>query len=76
MTKGELQAKYPDFKAIKYEPKADCKFCKGDGERSLPGLRFAPCICACVDHSVSTLAGETLGKVARDELAKMKKNRR
>lgn len=72
MTKDELQAKYPNFKAIKFDPKPDCKFCKGTGERPLPGLRLAPCICACVDHSVSELAGDTLAKVARDELAKMK----
>lgn len=74
-TKEDLQSKYPDFKAIKYDPKPNCKFCKGTGERQLPGLRLAPCICACVDHDMSDLAGETLGKVSKDELAKMRRTK-
>lgn len=66
MTKEELQAKYPDFTAIKYDPKPDCKFCKGTGERTLrDGDRKYPCICACVQHDLSDFAGETLGEVAR-----------
>ena len=71
MTKEELQKKWPNFKAIKHDPKDNCKFCKGVGERGLRDGRLVVCICACVGHEFSDIAGDALSKVARDGLEKL-----
>jgi len=61
----ELRQKY-HLEGGKYEPKPDCKFCKGTGERTIKttgNLTF--CICLFVAPEMSELAGTTLGAAAR-----------
>lgn len=69
---AELRAKY-GIEGGKYEPKSDCKFCKGAGERMVktnpPRMTF--CICLYVDHELSEFAGDSLAATAkklRDEM--------
>lgn len=57
----ELKQKYNLGKGAQYEPKTDCKFCNGTGER--PNNRF--CICLYVSPELSEFAGETLAKTAK-----------
>lgn len=58
-----LREKY-GFSGGNYEPKPDCKFCHGTGERQTRlGLRF--CICLFVEPDFSDVAGETLAATAR-----------
>ena len=52
---------------MKYEPKADCKFCKGTGINK----KERPCICRFVDHSVCEEIGDSLSAFAKKELAAM-----
>lgn len=62
----ELREKY-HFDGGNYEPKPDCDFCHGEGERTV--LRTGEmtfCICLFVDHGFSTEAGHGLAKVARE----------
>lgn len=51
------------MKGGKYEPKPDCKFCVGTGERKLKhraGETF--CICLYVEPSLSDFAGESIAE--------------
>lgn len=62
---AELRAKY-GLEGGKYEPKPDCKFCGGTGERKLrhrDGGMF--CICLFIEPSLSDFAGETLAATAK-----------
>ncbi len=64
MTLAELKTKYGLGDGAKYEPKDDCKFCKGVGERYKDGVgKF--CICLYVDHSMSDFAGDGLSELAK-----------
>lgn len=60
----ELKQKYTLGDGAKYEPKPDCKFCNGTGEK--PSNRF--CICLYVAPEFSDFAGESLAKTAKDIL--------
>lgn len=63
---AELREKYK-LEGGKYEPKADCKFCKGTGERFIKTLsRETFCICLFVAPDMSDFAGESLAKVAKN----------
>lgn len=67
----ELRAKYR-LEGGKYEPKPDCKFCKGTGERLVKATgQQTFCICLYVAPELSDFAGESLGKVARDLESKL-----
>ena len=62
----ELRAKYGFGEGGKYEPKPDCKFCKGTGERDVKhrqGKTF--CICLFVAPELSELVGESLAATAK-----------
>ena len=62
---ARMRAKY-GFTGGKYEPKPDCKFCKGAGERKVKTARGETfCICLYVDPVMSDFAGESLGATAR-----------
>ena len=69
MTLAELKAKYK-IESAKYEPKPDCLFCKGTGERPIKSRPTEKtfCICLYVDHSASDEIGQMLGKHATDML--------
>jgi hypothetical protein len=60
----DLKAKYGLGDGAKHEPFADCKFCRGTGEKTTKAGNVAFCICLFVDHDLSNFAGESLGKVA------------
>lgn len=67
----ELRAKYRLGAGAKYEPKPNCKFCGGAGERRCRDGEERFCICLFVAPELSEFAGETLAKTARkiaDEL--------
>lgn len=71
-TLTELRAKF-GFKGGSYDPKPDCKFCKGTGEKTLKSGKTTFCICLFVGHDMSDLAGETLAATAkklRNELSR------
>lgn len=64
-TLAELKDKYK-MEGGKYEPKPDCKFCKGTGERYIKKLdRTTFCICLFVAPDMSDFAGESLGATAK-----------
>lgn len=66
MNLEELRNKYK-FQGGQYEPKPDCKFCNGTGERKLKHRdTFTFCICLFVDHSMSDFAGDSLSKIAKE----------
>lgn len=73
MTLNELKSKY-NLTNAKYEPKSDCQFCKGAGERAVKSQpsRYVPCICIFVDHEVSDEVGTSLGRLATKELARLR----
>ena len=61
----ELRQKYR-LEGGKYEPKPDCKFCNGTGERTVKATgELTFCICLFVAPEMSDFAGESLGAVAR-----------
>jgi hypothetical protein len=62
-----LKEKYPD---ANYDPKPDCRFCGGTGQRekklnSILKKKFA-CICLYVDHEWCEEMGIELGKSAKE----------
>lgn len=63
----ELRTKYGFGKGGKYEPKPDCKFCNGTGERMAntipPRLMF--CVCLFVEPELSDFAGDSLAATAK-----------
>ena len=68
---SELRKKYK-LEGGKYEPKPDCKFCGGTGERNLKhrdGKTF--CICLFIDPSLSDFAGESLAATAKNLRAEL-----
>ncbi len=74
MTLAELKLKYKLDRA-KREPKADCKFCQGVGERpikSRPNEKTF-CICLFVDHVASDEIGASLSEFAKQKLDAMHK---
>lgn len=72
-TLDDLRAKY-GFDGGNHDPKPDCKFCSGTGERKVKRTgKDTFCICLFVDHHVSDMVGSTLGDVAKKELAKLDK---
>ena len=75
-TLTELRAKY-EFEGGKYEPKQDCKFCKGAGERmaKMTPPRMTFCICLFVDHELSEFAGDSLAATARKLREEMERAR-
>lgn len=71
MTLAELQEKY-GFDGGNYDPKPDCRFCKGTGEKYVPKLKRSTfCICLFVSHDICEDAGLAIGKVAKEELKRM-----
>ena len=66
MKLAELREKY-HFDSGKYEPKPDCDFCHGEGERVVPKTgKMTFCICLFVDHNFSTEAGRGLANIVRE----------
>lgn len=59
----DLRFKY-GFDGGKYDPKPDCEFCRGTGERKLRDGREHFCICLFVDHDMSDFAGKSLAETA------------
>lgn len=61
----ELRKKY-NLQGGKYEPKPDCKFCKGTGERFIKKLnRETFCVCLFVAPELSDFAGDSLAATAK-----------
>jgi len=53
------------------DPKPDCRFCGGAGERFIKKLNLTTCcICIFVDHEFCEGIGIQLGDLARRELEK------
>jgi hypothetical protein len=62
MKLDKLKEKYPHHK-IKYEPKSDCDYCSGTGERRVvAGITL--CACTCVDHEHAEWFMGALHKIA------------
>lgn len=72
VTLDELRAKYRLGDGAKYEPKHDCTFCHGTGERVAKSGERRFCICLFVSHDMSDEAAVMLSKVARAIRSKLK----
>ena len=71
-TLAELRTKYK-FDGGKYEPKSDCKFCGGTGEKKLKNREGSTfCICLFVGHEESDFIGDALAETATRLLKGMK----
>ena len=60
----KLREKYK-FNGGSYEPKPDCKFCKGTGEKPLKNGKLTFCICLYIEHDLSDFAGDSLAELAK-----------
>lgn len=62
-----LRQKY-GFEGGSYEPKSNCKFCHGTGERKTKSVLRPVTFCCClfIEHSMSDFAGDSLAKLAAD----------
>lgn len=71
-TLQDLRSKY-NFTGGSYEPKPDCKFCNGTGEKKLKcSDRHTFCICLFIDHEHSDFAGDSLGEAAKIALGELR----
>lgn len=71
MTLAELKAKY-GIERAKYEPKHDCKFCNGTGERVTKHGLQTFCICLFVAHEASDFVADGLAETARRVLRELR----
>ena len=72
MTLEQLKIKYCLSDGAKNEPKADCRFCKGTGEKLVKRLNCLTfCICLFVDHEASDDIGQSLADFAKRQLEKL-----
>lgn len=68
MNAAERIAKYPDSH---HDPKSDCKFCGGTGERFIKKSDITTCcICIFVDHGWSEQLGTQIGEFARKQVTR------
>lgn len=76
-TLGDLKKKYPDRPSMKFDPKPDCKYCHGTGERKTTNKDYpiTVCICVYVDHGVCEEMQDALNKVAREETKKIEQGK-
>lgn len=73
MTLAELKSKYNLGDGAKHEPKADCRFCRGTGEKIVWRTgKLTFCICLFVDHDASDDVGEMLATTAKNIREQMK----
>lgn len=74
MTLTELKNKYNLTDSAKFEPKSNCKFCTGTGERTIKSTnKLVFCICLFVDHSDSDWVGTELSSIASKHLKGLRK---
>lgn len=61
---ADLKAKYKLGNGARYEPKPDCLYCKGTGERTAKDRETRFCLCLFISHDMSDMTAQMLATVA------------